>query len=321
MMPAPLTGLAIGDSLGMPFETARPSDPRLLAWKGGYERSKYHNLGPGQFTDDTQMSLALVESMLENDSYKPEAAASKYLAWFQSGDARGMGGSTRKALARLAAGEPWHESGEKGAEGNGSAMRATPIGAFVSRRIGCADWKYVGHQKRGAERLCAAADWARVDAYITHRSGEADEGSAAVAVAITHLCSGGTKEALLETVLQYIEKSRVYFALEDLKKMAAGFKESEEMILRVYLSDRNQQSSGPSARVSESVPAAFAALLSSSSYREAVERAIRAGGDTDSVAAMAGAMAGALYGYESIPSDLILGLERNREIREIELKL
>jgi len=307
--PAPLVGLAIGDALGMPFETAAPTTPTLLAWKGGYEASKFHKLGPGQFTDDTQMSIALAASLFEKGFYDPETAARKYLAWFQSGDARGMGGSTRKALARLATGVPWYEAGEKGAEGNGTAMRAAPIGMF---------------QNRGTERLGAAAHWARIDAAITHQSDEAKEGSAAMAVAISYLCSGGREETLLETVLAQLKKSRVYFALEDLKNMVADFKDPEAMILRVYLSGRGQQSSGPSARVSESVPAAFAALLSSSTYKDTVERAIRVGGDTDSVAAMAGAMAGALYGYEHIASDpgeLILGLERSREIREIELKL
>ncbi len=312
MNPAPLTGLAIGDALGMPFETAAPSTPTLLAWKGGYESSKFHKLGPGQFTDDTQMSLALAASLLEKRFYDPEHASKKYLAWFVSGDARGMGGSTRKALARLTTGTPWYQAGEKGAEGNGTAMRAAPIGMF---------------QNRGTERLGAAAHWARVDAAITHQSDEAKEGSAAIAVAVSHLCSGRTLITLLDTVLAHLEKSRVHFALEDLQKTTSRFAEchrDHNEILEEFLRDRGQLRDGPSARVSESVPAAFAALLSGSTYKDTVERAIRAGGDTDSVAAMAGAMAGALYGYEAIaadPGELLLGLERSSEIREIELKL
>jgi len=316
MNPAPLTGLAIGDALGMPFETAASSTPTLLAWKGGYEASKFHKLQPGQFTDDTQMSLALAASLLEKRFYDPEHASKKYLAWFQSGDARGMGGSTRKALARLATGTPWYQAGENGAEGNGTAMRAAPIGMFQNRGSSRAP--------RGTERLRAAAHWARVDAAITHQSDEAKEGSAAIAVAVSHLCSGRTLISLLDTVLAYLEKSRVYFALEDLQKTMSRFAECHRdhcEILGEFLTNRSQLQDGPSARVSESVPAAFAALLSGSSYRDTVERAIRAGGDTDSVAAMAGAMAGALYGIEGIPDELIAGLEGAHYIREIELKL
>jgi len=126
--PAPLLGLAIGDALGMPFETAPRSRPDLLDWDGRSFRNSddYHGLNPGQWTDDTQMSLALSRTLIEHQQYVPEAAALAYRQWFE-GDCRGIGGSTKRAMEKLCRGVPWTESGTPGAEGNGTAMRAAPF--------------------------------------------------------------------------------------------------------------------------------------------------------------------------------------------------
>ena len=307
---APLTGLAVGDALGMPFETLYADAYALVQWRGGYATPappNHHKLKAGQFTDDTQMSMALAEHLVEHGFYEPRSASEKYLAWFRSGDCRGIGTSTRKALERLAGGADWFKAGERGAEGNGSAMRAGMIGVF---------------HHRGMQRLGAAADWARVDAAVTHQSEEAAEAAVAMAIALSHLCSGGSREELLDVVLSQTRKTRVHFALEDLSRGILTWKDRGKFpILRDWTIASNLGPRGPGARASESVPAAFAAFLSASTFLEAVEGAVRAGGDTDSVAAMTGSMAGAFWGYHTIPQDLIDGLERHEEIRELELRL
>jgi ADP-ribosylglycohydrolase len=59
IQPATLTGLAVGDALGMPFETNHFSSRRLNQWDGSFQASDFHKLDPGQWTDDTQMATAL----------------------------------------------------------------------------------------------------------------------------------------------------------------------------------------------------------------------------------------------------------------------
>lgn len=299
--PAPLTGLAIGDALGMPFETESPLSTHLSSWGGEYQSSAFHHLKPGQFTDDTQMSLALADAILEKKFYEPSIAAKKYLAWFTSGDCRGIGNNTRLAMQNLAQGKEWSASGIEQAQGNGTAMRAAPIGA---------------HQNRGTERLRAAAHWARIDAAITHKSDEAKEGSAAMAVAVSHLCSGGRKTDLLTTVLQQIEKTRLRFAIEDVYRAIRRGDTIGE-----FLKTREWLLAGVSPHVVQSVPAAFTVFLYSENFSDTVMNAIRMGGDTDSVAAMAGALAGSHYGIEGIPQSLLAPLERAADIRAIEMKL
>ncbi len=299
--PAPLTGLAIGDALGMPFETESPLSTRLASWAGDYQSSAFHRLKPGQFTDDTQMSLAIAEAIVENKFYEPSLVAKKYVAWFTSGDCRGIGNNTRKAMQNLVQGKDWSSSGIEQAQGNGTAMRAAPIGA---------------HQNRGTERLRAAAHWARIDAGITHKSDEAQEGSAAMAVATSHLCAGGKKDSLLTTVLEQVAKTRLRSALEDVYR---SIRRGDS--LGDFLKTREWLLAGVSPHVVQSVPAAFTVFLYSENFEDTVKNAIRMGGDTDSVAAMAGALAGSFYGIEGIPDNLLDPLERKDEIRAMELRL
>lgn len=302
--PAPLTGLAIGDALGMQFETEKPTAPALVNWDGSYGPSAYHGLKEGQFTDDTQLPLALAASILEKKRFDPEDVAKNYLGWF-TGDCRGIGDNPKRALRQamlnLQQGKAWTVSGIEAAEGNGTAPRGVVFGA---------------HHHRAMERYRAGAHFARMDASITHKSEEAAEGSAAVAIATAHLCSGGRKLEVLTTVLEHTNKTKLRFALEDVYRAARRGDTVEE-----FLKTRDWSSYGVSTHVVQTVPAAFAMFVYYTDFDDTVKNAVRLGGDTDSVAGLAGALAGAHYGIEGIPEALLTPLERAADIRDIELRL
>lgn len=282
MIAAPLTGLAVGDALGMPFETAKRDRPDLIAWDGhSYGSSEHHKLGPGQWTDDTQMSMALARTLVNHQQYLPEAAALAYLDWYRNGSPRGMGKTTREAMERLASGIEWHDAGIAGAEGNGTAMRVAPLGAF--------------YRSAPIQVLAEAAR----DALITHASHEAAEGSRAIALAVAYLCFGEPKEGILTKVVSILQPSKISNLLKNLQEPVAEVP----------------------AHVVATVPAAFYAFLSTSNFQDAVERAIRFGGDTDTVAAITGALAGSHYGYHGIPEHYIQGLERADDIVRLDNEL
>lgn len=261
--PAPLIGLAIGDALGMPFETYAPDHPELLAWDGeSYRASAYHELDPGQWTDDTQMSIALATSLVDHLSYDASLVSKAYLAWFQSGDCRGIGNSTRKAMQNLAAGNSYLVSGIPDATGNGTAMRAMPIGAFFQ----CLTPEFL-------------RDIATRDASITHSSTDAFEGSTAVALSIEYLMRGAAPSHLAEYLITNLEGN-----------------------LKQRLVSGISKPTGPvSPYVVDTLEAALYAFLHTDDYASAVRMAIKFGGDTDSVAAITGALAGTHYGMEGIP--------------------
>jgi len=302
---ATLTGLAVGDALGMPFEMEPANSKLLLGWDGWFKDGETNpftkGLKPGQWTDDTKMAKALTESLVENGTYCPGDAAKRYLAWYDSNDLRGIGTTTAKALSRLQTGLPWTQSGVSGSEGNGTAMRAAPIGVAFWRNIQ------------------AAAEMARIDAAITHKSEMAEQGSVAIAVGVALLIEGRhAKEDFLLKVLEWIPKGTMYSRI-----LTAHHKSK----LGAHRKDKNDRSFievlaqlGAGGHVIQTVPAAFCAFVGSTSYQDAVELAIRCGGDTDTTAAITGALAGTHYGIEQVAryADTV---EAGEELRKLEVAL
>lgn len=277
--PATLVGKAIGDALGKAFETMSPNNELLLNWDGKtFLASEHHKLGATQWTDDTLMAKSIAESLVICGGFYPRDIADRYHAWFRTGKFRGMGNSTRKALTKLDEKVPWTKSGTKNAEGNGTAMRVAPLGLFFH------------------EDLQTVATFAKIDARITHQSTEADVGAIAIGIAIALLFQNQTKDGLLSLVCSHLPPSKIKVQLEKLKDIQLE-KLPEEFRSAAGLT----QVFGTKAHVVETVPTAFAILLHTSSFEESIETAIRAGGDTDTTAAIVGALAGTLYGLESIP--------------------
>lgn len=170
--PAPLVGQAVADALGMPFETRLATDPLLVSWDGSYLPSEYHKLEPGQWTDDTMMAKMLMESLYICGGFYPRDVANRYLHWYLAGDHRGMGKTTKAAMQRLKEGYRWTDSGIENAEGNGTAMRSAPMGAFYH------------------DDPLTVSEFARMESKITHKSVEAREGSAAVALMVAFIWQG-----------------------------------------------------------------------------------------------------------------------------------
>lgn len=87
----------------------------------------------GPLSDDTQLTLATCEAIIEIGRPEPEAIAKSFLRWFRERRISGVGASTLKALRDLDAGVHWTLAGRKGemAAGNGAAMRIAPVAFLV----------------------------------------------------------------------------------------------------------------------------------------------------------------------------------------------
>jgi len=280
---APLTGLAIGDALGIPFDACSPSSPRLLDWNGTYVVAEQYRLGPGQWTQVTQTSLVLAQNLRQNRAYIPLDVSADYLSWYLSGNFRCIDRTMFRAMENLRAGHSYRGSGVRGSESNSAATRAAPIGMLFSRD------------------LDVASPIASDDALITHRSFEAQEGAKAVAVAIAFLVSGGEKVDVLEEVLDRLSRS---------SKLRRQLKQCHLKPVRKV-----------SSNVIDTIASAFHAFLTTDHFIDAVFKAVRFGGKTNTVAAVTGALAGAYYGYHNIPTYFLENLEKVWEIRNLEVNL
>ena len=116
-------GAAVADALGMPLEFGprRPAGRLVREMQAG-------RIPAGTFTDDTEMALALADSLLAHRPLDPADLARRFADWVQAGP-DDVGIHTRAVLSRVAAGEPWDRAVEAvqhqrpGSAGNGSVMR------------------------------------------------------------------------------------------------------------------------------------------------------------------------------------------------------
>lgn len=268
-----LVGTAIGDALGVPFETMLVNNQELIDWDGvTFIGSPHHKLLPGQYSDDTQMSIMVASSLVNNRGFNPDDLAARYVDWIHSGIARGYGTTTLMAVQNLMSGKHWSESGIAGSYGNGTAMRAAPFGIYYRNDL------------QSLVAIC------KIDSAITHASEDAEAGSIAIALATAYAVNNDT-ENLLERICEKLPDSKVKGLVYSLDSLVNSDKISPQQALRVL---------GTKANVRETVPAALYCFLRFNNYHEAVYTAIKAGGDTDTTAAIVGALFGAKFSMKGI---------------------
>ncbi len=294
---AALTGLAIGDALGMP--TQLMSRQQVAARYGAITTflpaADDHPLAAGMpaasITDDTEQALLTARLIIEGHGHvEPATFARELVAWEDGMRAKGsldlLGPSTKRAVDAVLAGESLEEAGRYGTT-NGAAMRVTPVGLARSTRD-----------------LPALVDLVVEVSLVSHNTGIALAGAAAVAAAVSagidgvdpipvaieaaelaatrgHWVAGGDVGRRILWARTLADPSNVERSLDDIYRLV-----------------------GTSLATQESVPAAFALLaLFPGDPWAAVCAAATLGGDSDTIGAIAGAIGGAVHG--SWPTDAV----------------
>jgi ADP-ribosylglycohydrolase len=294
-----LYGLAVGDALGMPTESLpRPEivaryGPLLEEFQpGAPDQPLAPGLPAGTVTDDTEQALLLAQLIIEGDGAVDEAEfARRLVGWEKDMRARGslslLGPSTKRALSALLAGIPIAATGRSGTT-NGAAMRITPVGVATA----------AGDLDALVARVVTASR-------ITHNTGVALAGGAAVAAAVSAGVAGaGVPEAIQAAVTaaglaagcgHWVAAADVAARITWATGLTAG-RPAGEVLHTVYTLV------GTSLATQESVPAAFALLAAAPADPWlACRMAASAGGDTDSIAAITGAIGGACHGAAAFP--------------------
>lgn len=306
MVPAPtadqfsgcVLGLALGDALGAAVEAFPP--PVAEAWALGLSPLMVPDVGPGgwafgQVTDDTQLSRELLRSIADTGRFDPATFAERLRALVESGQLVGGGPATVAAARQLALGIPWHQCGMPSPyAGNGAAMRAGPLGLLYR------------HDPRRLTQV--AVDQARV----THQDARAIAGAVAIAwaVAIASRRAPIVVEEFLEEIALATGAIDPGFAttlqlVEDWVGLTPAL--AAETLARQGLEPEVAGGwQGVSSHVVSSVCwSLFAFLRHPESWWEAVRVAIAVGGDTDTIASMTGAIAGARLGAPALPQSLL----------------
>lgn len=287
-----LLGTALGDAVGAPFEGRRGIARHAVeAWLTSSTQLRW--------TDDTHMAITLGQVLLDtDDELDPQRLGEAFATAYEAEPWRGYGAGPPQVFSLARRGMSYLEAagslfGGSGSFGNGAAMRVSPVALAA-----------------GAD-VDQAAAFAEAQARVTHTHADAVDGAVFVATAVCVLASGDGERrdiaALLTTATNQLPSGRVRAALTGV--LGAGHA-GEDAVAAA-------QDLGTGVAARESVPAAVAAVLVGEDVTSTLVAAVLLGGDTDTIAAMAGAMAGARYGATTIPERLLARLEAREELEEL----
>jgi ADP-ribosylglycohydrolase len=281
-----LLGCALGDAIGLPYEgLSRRRGVRLL---GQPDRHRFL-FGRGMVSDDTQHTWMVGQALSQHPADPEQFARSfaRRLRWWLVGVPAGIGFATLRATIRLWLGYSPARSGVFSA-GNGPAMRVAVLGAVV-------DDLTLLH------RLVTAAT------RVTHTDPKADEGAFAVALAAWCARRG------IDDAPGYFDQYRSFAEARPSPEFAAlmdavetGLKSGESV---EAFATRLKCGRAVSGYVYRTVPIVlFAWLRRRRDFKTLIGDLVRCGGDTDTTAAIAGAIAGTGLGAGGLPKDWIAGL-------------
>lgn len=270
-----LLGTFVGDALGMPFERQSPDAiPERVEMVSA-------RLGRGTYTDDTQMMIALAESLLDRGAIEADSLGRAFVAEYDP--RRGYGSGTRTVLALLADAVPVADAATQafdggGSLGNGAAMRVAPIAV------------------RYARDPVALLDAARTSARVTHAHPIGIDAAVVQTIAIAAALRGENPLLAARAVARTPE-------------LRAGLTLAARLVCDGSPPEAVAAALGTGSTGHESVPTAIYAAVTQPGFEDAVTFAVRCGGDTDTIGAMTGAIAGAREGASSIPQRWLDALE------------
>jgi len=293
-------GMATGDALGVPssFQT-RSQIKEKWGWIDTfYPPEKGHifheGLKPGEYTDDTEQALALARSFMRNRRVVPQDVVDEIIKWadrVRNKYTSPLGPSTERALKAIKQGEPIEESGKFGVT-NGSAMRISPLGIIH------------GLKKSTLETLVRDV---HLTCLPTHNTSVSIAAAASVAWGVA-LCIRG--EANIEVIIGETMKAaeigaqygnvvsapdiptRIRFIC-DMIKLTDNHERTLDKVYEMF---------GGGDLAADSVPVAIGMFVLGKGNPKIVnEFAVNLGGDCDTNAAIAGAMAGAYSGVDAVP--------------------
>jgi ADP-ribosyl-[dinitrogen reductase] hydrolase len=241
-------------------------------------------------SDDTQLTLATCESIMSEGKVNPAAIAKTFRSWFMAKRLSALGSSTLKALRDLQFGAHWGLAGARGemAAGNGGAMRIAPLAFILEAR---ADRQLI-----------------RDVVSITHHNDEAYLGALAIVLAIQNSISYKSASDWLQKIADELPDSRVRDRL-----LATAIRADKDSLSA--LGDRF----GSSGYVVETVPLALIAGWQAieRGIEPVIEEIVAIGGDTDTIASIAGQLAGAQLGASLLPRTMLEQLPEREWITDV----
>jgi len=283
---AAIWGFIVGDALGVPFEFTDREVMKVNPATGmiGYGA---HHQPAGTWSDDSSMMLCVLDNLIHQGS--PADLATRFVNWYTKGymtahgEAFDIGHTTRNAIDNLIAEVKPHLSGGNRvySAGNGSLMRCLP---------------YAFKEDISINSMI-------IENKITHRSHLCHLCCIFYVRFVKHLLDGGNKLSAMKYATACI-KFGWNISDDEEESTLLGWGYFKKLFAKGFsnLPESEIQSTGYALSTLEAVIWCF---LNTDNYKDAVLKAVNLGGDTDTIAALTGGLAGLAYGYDSIPREWI----------------
>ena len=302
-----IMGLVVGDALGVPVEF---KDRAYLKEHPVTDMMGYgtHYQPAGTWSDDSSMTLATLDSL--KDGYDPEDMMGRFAEWILYGEYTpygkvfDVGICTRQAIHQY-----WKTGDIAGCggtserdNGNGSLMRILPVVLYCTERVRNDEITY--------EEAYAMIH--EVSA-LTHAHLRSKMACGIYFMLCNTLSvADGNLYSSVEAALEYA--FGFYGKRKENHRELGHYDRLRDLVSFAALPEEKIKSSG---YVVDSLEAALWCLLTTNSYEESVLKAVNLGSDTDTVAAIAGGLAGIYYGYESIPEKWKEKIARREWVEEM----
>ncbi len=309
-----LLGVAIGDTLGHPFEGKLRS--QIYSYFEDFNEFLQKNKDIFRtYTDDTQLTLHTAEALIKGDGFKLEYLIDEYINWLDDPPI-GPGYGCISSIRNLKLGIPWKEAASNSG-GNGTTMRIAPIGLYYSK-----DFKAL---KTNAIK----------SSLITHSHPAASAGAVVIANAIAFLLdknpeSGFSIENFFQIITNSIANSQNEIweeFVKNLNKLKSNLnrpiesgliKFSQAGVKSPYFIEQYLgQAFVHPYTISTVICAIFIFLNKLTSFKECIYELATAGGDSDTVGAIGGSLAGSYFGIQNIPPDLIKLVKNYKKILKL----
>ena len=309
-----LLGVAIGDTLGHPFEGRLRTD--IHSHFKDFEEFIRNNKNLfNTYTDDTQLTLHTAEALIQGNGFNQNNFIREYIKWLDDPPI-GPGYGCISSIRKLKYGIPW-EKAASNSGGNGTTMRIAPVGLFYCKHL---------------KGLKTAAIKSSI---ITHSHPAASAGAVVIARAIAYLIDKTLKikfsiEEFFDVIISSISGSQDKIweeFIEILKKLQSNLELSIESGLikfsqigvksPYFIEDYLGKAFVHPYTLSTVACAIFIFLKRSTSFKECIFDLATAGGDSDTIGAIGGSLAGAYFGLNNIPDNLIKLVKNYKKILKI----
>jgi ADP-ribosylglycohydrolase len=295
-----LWGSLVGDALGVPVEfkdraTVQADPVKDMRGFGS------HKQPAGTWSDDSSLLLCSTDSLLRHD-FDTQDMGMRFVRWYQEelwtplGKVFDVGVATSRAITRIAGGMRAELAGgdDQFSNGNGSLMRIIPVAL-----------RFAGQPtKQLLDRIHRASA-------ITHRHPRSEMACGLFALVVRQLLEGKAPANAFEDGLSAF---RAFY--EPDPWWGAEF-DYFQLLLAGDLARRSESEIDSGGYVIHTLAASLWSLLTTSSFKECVLKAVNLGSDTDTTGCVAGGLAGTYYGLSTIPREWLDALARRDEVESL----